>query len=309
MSKVATAAAASVVTQPVLTPARGASRPSRPLPAGACDCHAHVFGPLDRFPLSAERSYDPPLAPFEAWTAMLDAAGLARGVLVHPSAYGSDHRPMLDALARAPDRLRGVAVVTPEVTDRELDAMHAAGVRAARFTESGGTQFAGNVGVEAFPALAPRLKERGWHAQVWIPCAPLVAVLPSMLATGVPVVADHMGRFDVAQGVDAPAFRALLAMLADGGGEGRLWVKLSVCRSTPAFPDYPDARPFHDALVAANPHRVVWASDWPHIRMGERTPDVGHLLDLFMAWLGDDALAARILSANPAALYGFATPA
>jgi 2-pyrone-4,6-dicarboxylate lactonase len=78
-----------------------------------------------------------------------------------------------------------------------------------------------------------------------------------------------------------------------------------VCRVSRAKPDYPDARPLHDALVAANPDRLLWGSDWPYVRMGDPTPDAGRLLDLFQAWVGDAELARRILVDNPAALYGF----
>jgi predicted TIM-barrel fold metal-dependent hydrolase len=70
-------------------------------------------------------------------------------------------------------------------------------------------------------------------------------------------------------------------------------------------PDYPDARAFQEALVAANPERLVWGGDWPHPRMETAMPDVGHLLDLFQEWTPDTATRKRILVDNPARLYGF----
>ena len=69
-----------------------------------------------------------------------------------------------------------------------------------------------------------------------------------------------------------------------------MWVKLSLCRNSQRFPDYPDIRVFHDSLIAANPSRLLWGSDWPHVRMGELTPDVGHLVDLFHDWTNDRAI-------------------
>jgi predicted TIM-barrel fold metal-dependent hydrolase len=131
----------------------------------------------------------------------------------------------------------------------------------------------------------------------------------SALATPVPpracdAHADVFGPFDrfppFMRSVD-PAFRALLSHLRDG----RIWAKLTVCRASRAKPDYPDARPLHDALVAANPDRLLWGSDWPYVRMGDLMPDAGRLLDLFQAWVGDAGLARRILVDKPAALYGF----
>jgi 2-pyrone-4,6-dicarboxylate lactonase len=285
-------------------PLASATPPQRPLPAGACDTHAHVFGPYERFPLAPERSYTPSAAPFEAYVGMLERVGFSRGVLVHPSAYGLDRAAMLDALGRAPDRLRGIAVVDPSVSDAELATMHRAGVRGVRFSETSGAagkKFAGSVGLEAFDALAPRLRELGWHAQIWIECDALVEAAPRLLRARIPLVFDHMGRFDVTRGTGDAAFQRLLRLLADTG----IWVKLSVPRNSRQFPDYADVRPFHDALVAANPDRLLWASDWPFLNMAEKTPRVGHLVDLFHAWTSDDAVRRKILVDNPAELYGF----
>ena len=278
--------------------------PRRALPPGCWDCHAHVFGPYDRFPLAAERSYTPPEAPFEAYLAMLDRAGTTHGVLVHPSAYGANHDALLDALERSPSRLRGIGVLPPEVSDGTLEMMHKHGVRGLRFTEIGGPsgtkRFVGGVGFDAIPLLASRMKALGWHAQVWASLETLVSASPVLTAHGLPVVVDHLGQVDVGKGVGDPAFQRLLGLL----GEGGLWVKLTPARNSKQFPDYPDVRPFHDALVRKNPQRLIWGSDWPYLRMGEATPDAGHLLDLLDEWTGDDALRERILVKNPAALYG-----
>jgi predicted TIM-barrel fold metal-dependent hydrolase len=157
------------------------------------------------------------------------------------------------------------------------------------------------VGTDELERLAPRLKELGWHAQIWAPAAYLRRELPRLLHLCLPVVLDHMGMLEVAKGTGDADFLALRNALADG----RIWMKMSVCRVSRRFPDYEDLRPFHDALLRANPDRLIWGSDWPHVRMAELTPDVGHLVDLFGAWVEDDTLRRKILVANPAALYGF----
>ncbi|MBI3374865.1 MAG: amidohydrolase family protein [Betaproteobacteria bacterium] len=279
------------------------SPPKRALPAGAWDCHTHIFGPYERFPLAAERSYTPPPAPVEVYLAMLDRVGLARGVLVHPSAYGLNHEALLDALDRAGSRLRGTAVATSAVTDAELAAMHRRGVRALRFVDAGapsGGRFAGAVGLDEFSSLAPRLKELGWHAQFWATCDTVIAAAPMLLASGIPLVLDHMARFDVTRGVQDAAFQELLELLTGGS----VWVKMSPARNSKLFPDFEDVRPFHDALARTNPDRLLWGSDWPYLRMGEATPDAGHLLDLLDFWCGEDGLRHKILVDNPARLYG-----
>jgi len=278
------------------------TRPKRPLPPGAWDCHTHVFGPYAHFPLAAERSYTPPEATIDSHREMLDRAGLAHCVLVHPSAYGLDHAAILDALEKSGGRLRGTAVATAEVSDKQLAAMHRHGVRALRFVETGsalGQRFAGAVGLEEFPRLAPRMKALGWHAQLWANCATITAAAPALLGHGIPLVLDHMGRFDVARGVEDSAFQTLLGLVREGG----VWVKMTPARNSKRFPDYADVRPFHDALVGANPDRLLWGSDWPYLRMGEATPAIGHLLDLLDDWCGDEPLRRKILVDNPAQLY------
>jgi predicted TIM-barrel fold metal-dependent hydrolase len=279
------------------------SPPRRPLPPGAWDCHTHVFGPYERFPLAAERSYSPPPAPLEAYLAMLDRVGLAHGVLVHPSAYGFDYSALLEALERSGGRLRATAVATGETPDAQLETLREHGVRALRFVETGGPggkRFAGAVGLDQFPQLAPRMKALGWHAEVWATSDTIVEAAPKLLRHGVAFVLDHMARFEVARGTGDPAFRSLLRLLADG----LVWVKMTPARNSKRFPDYQDVRPFHDALVRANPERLVWGSDWPYLRMGDATPDAGHLLDLLADWCGDESLRRKILCDNPARLYG-----
>ncbi|MGX1788383.1 amidohydrolase family protein [Bosea sp. NPDC055332] len=287
------------------TTPRSHRAPGWALPDGASDCHAHVFGPYDAFPVSHAMHYVPPLAPAAAHRDMLHEIGLARGVLVQPGAYGSDPAAILDATGRSGGRIRGVAAADASVTDAQLDDWHELGVRGLRFndmTVPGGTgRFPGAVGSDALMELAPRLGARGWHAEVWASVDQHVALLPLYRAAGLPVALDHMAGLVVARGVDDPAFRAILAAVR----EGWLWVKLVLCRCSQAFPDYADLRPFHDALIDANPERMVWGSDWPHLRLADKAPDIGHLLDLFRDWVPDEALRQRILVDNPRALYGF----
>lgn len=150
--------------------------------------------------------------------------------------------------------------------------------------------------------LAPRLREQGLHAQVWADCGRLAADVDMLTGLGIPIVIEHMARAEIARGVDHPDFQAVVRLLKDG----LVWVKLVVCRLDKAHPQNPAARPYHDALVAANPARLLWGSDWPYVGMGESTPDAGSMLDLFDGWIdGDATLRRRILVDNPQQLYGF----
>ena len=279
--------------------------PRFPPPPDACDTHAHVFGPAAQFPYAADRSYTPPDAPAAKYIAMLDRVGVARGVLVQGSAHGGDNAAMLDALARHPGRLRGVAVADTTVTPAELRRWHDIGVRGLRFNHffrGGSLHYRGGVPLRAASALAPMMADLGWHLQLWIDVKDLPDIVPLLRQIGLPVVVDHMGRTDAIAGTGSPGFQDLLRYL----GNGECWVKLSGAhRVSQRSPGYEDARPFHEALVRTNPERLVWGSDWPHPRMEGEMPDAGLLFELFRAWTPDAATRQRILVANPAKLYGF----
>ena len=276
-----------------------------PLPRGACDCHAHVFGPAARFPYAEPRSYTPHDAPLGAYLAHLDRLGCERGVLVQPSAYGRDNRAMLDALAQTPQRLRGVAVGGAELTRETLRDWHGAGVRGLRaneFRRDGKPYYQNGVRLAEIETLYGWMADLGWHLQLWIDTRDLPELMPALASVPVPVVVDHMGRMEHRLGVAHPGFQALLREV----GEGRLWAKLSgTYRLGATAPDYLEAKPFHDALVSANSDNLVWGSDWPHPRPEGPMPDAKHLLDLFLAWTPGPTTQRVILTGNPARLYGF----
>lgn len=295
------------MTRPCFPPLETITPPAFRVPAGACDSHAHVFGPYNRFPLAEDRSYTPEELPARAFIAHLDDLGLERGVLVTGSASGVDNSVTIDALRQFPTRLRGVAVPALETTNAELDEWHDAGVRGVRvnlFKLGGHAVFRNGVGLEVLESLAPRLAERGWHAQIWIHAPDLIELTPRLKALGLPLVVDHMGRMDTSLGPSNPGFQALCALLADGTA----WTKISGAdRVNPAGAPYHEVDPFATALLAANPEQVVWGSDWPHINYveAEKMPDDGVLFNLLARWIPDAAVRQRVLVSNPARLYDF----
>jgi predicted TIM-barrel fold metal-dependent hydrolase len=270
-------------------------------PLRGWDCHAHLFGPYADYPLAAGRSYTPPEALEGQYLALLARLGLGHGVLVHPSAYGADHRLVLDALASQP-QWRGV-LVAPAGCEPALAGLREQGVRALRFSHRSGAaaNFAGSASLADLEALAPALADAGMHAELWTDCRALPAIAGMLRALPIPVVIDHMGMFDPAAGPDQPGFDTLRALLA----EGRAWVKLCVYRNLLALPDRNEwsvGKAFQDALVAANPERVIWGSDWPHLNVAGAT-DSAALLQLFKDWAGDALTVERVLIRNPEALY------
>ena len=54
--------------------------------------------------------------------------GIERGVIVQSVVQGHCYEYMLHALSREPDRLRGIALPAPDITDKELEILTTAGV-------------------------------------------------------------------------------------------------------------------------------------------------------------------------------------
>jgi predicted TIM-barrel fold metal-dependent hydrolase len=277
----------------------GTGAPRLATPALACDSHIHIYDP--RFLVAGSRVRLAEKASVADYRRLQARIGTSRTVVVTPAAYRTDNRVTLDAIqALGADCTRGVAVVHPEVTDAELEALDEGGVRGIRFTlfdpATAVTRF------DMVEPLAHRASELGWHVQLhWradqiVPHADLLDRLPCTL------VFDHMGRMPQPEGAGHAAF-GIVARLLD---RGRTWVKLSGPYLDSQGPAYADRVAVARAYVRAAPERLVWGSDWPHPTEKESNkPDDAALLDLLSDWAGDEALRARILVDNPARLYGF----
>ncbi len=274
----------------------------------------HVFGPFDRYPLAAERAYTVEEAPLEAHERMKRQVGLERTVLVQASGHGMDNRAMLAALDRLGERGRAIAVVPLHAAKQELLDMKSRGVRGVRLNLVTLASRHSGAPETLLYRYAERVAPLGWHVQLFIAPLMLLAMRRAIEQCAVPVVIDHMGLPDAANGVQQPAFQALLELM----GRSHVWAKLAGAdRITRSSGRLRDAVPFMRALADAAPARLVWGSDWPNLGFhsgtqvhGEallphRELDAGELLDLLGEAVPDPLLRRQILSENPARLYGF----
>jgi predicted TIM-barrel fold metal-dependent hydrolase len=259
------------------------------------DCHAHVFTRACR--LAPDRRYTPAYeAPLASYLAVLDRHGMSHGVLVQPSFLGTDNGYLLDCLGRAPERLRGVVVVTPEVSDRELDVMAAAGVVGIRLNLIG-LEDPAEVARHCDRVLLRRIAARGWHVEIHATGAVFAAALDRALSSDAPVAVDHFGRPDPHVGAEDPGFRALLGLAS----HPQLWVKLSG-----PYRFAQDPGPFAAALFEAfGGERLLWGSDWPWTQH-EAGHDYAACLRWLEGWVPDGEPRQCVLGANAARLYRLA---
>ena len=278
-------------------------KPAFVLPRGACDCHAHVFGPAARYPYFPRRIYTPPDAPPSSYWRMLGALGVERAVLVQPSVYGADNRSMLEAMATEKHRMRGVAVVEESVSDAELARMHEIGVRGIRFNiVDVKPEERGKLPVAVVRRMAERVKPFGWHIQFLMHVDEFPDLDRTFADFPVDIVIDHFGYMNAAKGLEHPGFQALLRLMR----AGRCWVKFTgAYRISREDMPHRDVVPYARALVAAHPQRIVWGTDWPHPKHEKSMPNDGEMCDRLLDWIPDESQRRLALVDNPAKLYGF----
>jgi predicted TIM-barrel fold metal-dependent hydrolase len=286
------------------------------LPPHACDCHTHVYADPASFPLAPERVYTPEVVEAEELLAFHRRLGFKRVVVVHPNTHGTDNSVSLYAMKVYGANARGVALIDDRTSDRQIESMTEAGMRGARINlrMRPGDETDTAAGRAFFRALAERISKHNWHLQMFT-SPPVIAGIEDLVRNSpVPVVFDHFGGLEAPLGLSQPGFADLLDLVR----LGKAYVKISAAyRSSTQAPDYPDVAPFARALIAANPDRILWGSDWPHptgvTPPGRLATDVtpmkriddGALLNQFAIWEPDAAIRRRILVDNPARLYGF----
>jgi 2-pyrone-4,6-dicarboxylate lactonase len=275
-------------------------RPGFAPPSGAVDAHCHVFGPGAEFPFAPERRYTPCDAPKMKLFGLRDYLGFERNVIVQATCHGTDNRAVVDALKYSEGRARGVATVTASVSERELAALDAAGVRGVRFNFV--KRLVDSTPREVLETIARRIAPLGWHVVIYFEAAELPQLYDLFASLPTTLVVDHMGRPDVSQPVDGPEFELFVTLLRE---HPNIWSKVScpdrLSRSGP--PGYDDVVPFARRIVESFPERVLWGTDWPHPNLKSHMPDDGALVDFIPKVATTATLQRQLLVDNPLRLY------
>jgi 2-pyrone-4,6-dicarboxylate lactonase len=279
-------------------------KPAIVFPPLACDCHAHICGPIARYPYYARRIYTPADTLLPDYEHMLNTLGVQRATLVQGSIYGSDNTVLLEALKAGRGRYRGVAVVEPDVSDQTLRALHEAGVRGVRMNIVDTKDNKGVLPMATLLPLAKKIKRYGWHVEFLLHVDEFPDLDKLLEDFPVDVSFGHLGYMRTEKPIETPGFQALLRLLKTG----KAWVKLTApYRISPNPMPHADVNAFAHALVAANAGRILWGSDWGHIMLNWKIamPNDGDIADLLGVWVPDKATREKILVDNPAQLYGY----
>lgn len=275
----------------------------------------HVFGPRDKYPLAEDRNFAPGLASVEDVVALQRRLQIDRLVIVQASVQGTDNRCVVDALRQLQAmgrEARAVAVVPERSPSALLQSLHAAGVRGLRVNLQSYGRTDPAAARQQMQAAAAMAAEMGWHIQTYTTLAVIRELVETIAMLPVPLVVDHFGLADPAQGPQQAGLPELLSLV----GRGHVYVKLSAPYRIVDRVDGADGTWLARALIDAGVDRMLWGTDWPHTgpwpgRAREREGvepfhpiDDGAQLDLFASWTTPTE-RRQILVDNPARLYGF----
>jgi predicted TIM-barrel fold metal-dependent hydrolase len=287
------------------------TKPSFVVPDHACDCHTHIYGDPAQYPLWPGRSYTPEVATPAEMAALHRALQIERVVIVTPSVYGTDNSATLAGLKARSGTARGVAVIDDKTTEDELDRLHRAGFRGIRLNLSSAGQNDPALGRARLEAAIARVASRGWHIQMFTNLAVIAGIAELVQRSKVPIVFDHFGGAQLPKGTGQPGFDVLLSLVRSG----QAYVKISLAGANTTLTR--EAKPLAEALIAANPERILWGTDWPHPdsapRAGRRPTDVvpfntvddGAILNQLPLWAPEARVRKQILADNPERLYAF----
>ncbi len=216
--------------------------------------------------------------------ALRDHLGFARNVIVQATCHGA-RQPRHGRMPAWPAAARRVAWPrsSASVTDEELQALHAAGVRGVRFNFV--KRLVDFTPKDELLEIAGRIAQLGWHVVIYFEAVDLPELWDFFTSLPTTVVVDHMGRPDVSKGVDSEEFALFLQVHARAPEcveQGELPERLSVTGPKALNGEqaaYQDVVPFARRVVQEFPDRVLWGTDWPHPNLKDHMPDDGLLVD------------------------------
>lgn len=268
------------------------------LPVKGIDTHAHIF--RTDLPLAAERRYAPDYNALpEDFLMRLSNHNISHGILVQPSFLGTDNSYMVEALRQHPEKLKGIAVVDPSISDSELDELDASGVVGIRLNLI--NKPIENYTSPLWQTFLGKLAKRKWVVEIQRELNDLASFLPAILESGVEVIVDHFGR--TLEGIQPanPAHQDFLDLLSSGAP---VWTKISAAYRCNA--NIEQAQEMLAILRKAygSSELFLWGSDWPNTQFEEQT-DYTAQYDFMEALLPSMDERNKVLITNPSKLFKF----
>ncbi|WNL38182.1 amidohydrolase family protein [Halomonas sp. PAMB 3232] len=280
-------------TRPLTGPA-----PCLKAPAGATDCHAHIF-----LPGFESQEGGPPiaeLATVENYRKLQEWLGLSRVVVTQPNAYQADNSALVEALKQfGPEVARAIAVITPDASRQDVERLHEQGVRGARIMQLPG----GAVGIDRMLAVEKVIQDMGWHLMVQFNGRDLDDYYNELQKIEGRYIIDHIGKFIDPVPADDRRVDDILRLI----DKGNAWFKICGAYETSKTggPEYSDVAPIAKRVIDHAPDRIIWGANWPHVGVNRaHYPSDAEQLDVLLDW-ADEKTRKKILVDNPAFLYDF----
>lgn len=266
------------------------------VPENACDAHLHIIDPA--YPNSGTAKKNQ--GTLQEYQTLRKTLGFTRAVFVQSKDFGLDNTCLVESISEfGKDNARGVAVVSDQVTEKELASFYGVGIRGFRFSLWNPTNSV--VTFEMMKPLAEKIAGFDMHLQLHLSPEQLVEHGGMIDSFDCKVVIDHVGRLRSQTGLNNPVFPLICRWL----DQGRTWLKLSG-----AYLNSIQGAPYHDTIEIASafakyaPNRMLWGSDFPHVTEVNKPSDI-ELLNLLELWVPKEAERQLVLVENPKELYGF----
>ena len=278
-------------------------QPAYKAPPGACDTHFHVFGPLDKYPVASRSRYEPPYAPLEEYVELAKKLGIERMVFVQPSAYGTDNTYMLESMAKVNVPCRGIVDIDENAPDALIELLHKQGVRGVRINTSPVAPHDPGRAKELenrVKTLEKRTKGLGWVLEFLGPSWLTREMMPLMRGLDMDYILCHIGMFLAKEGPQQPGFDDMVELAKNG----RCWLKLTGPYRFAEAPEFKGSHAMVQKLASTVPDRLIWGTDHPHLSFADKVGSVG-LYNLLGEWIPDEKIRKKVLTDNPAKLFGF----
>jgi D-galactarolactone isomerase len=273
--------------------------PKVKLPAGSIDTQMHMY--IDGFAALPGGPGLPqnPLPTPDMYRQVMEWLGIDRVVITQGNAHQADNTCLLACLENMGSVAKGVAVITPDASETEIEQLINAGVVGARIMDLPG----GAIGLEALETIDAMCQEAGWMLAVQLDGSALPELESRLSTIKSRWVLDHHGK--IFSGATKEHLNSLKRLM----DKGNFWFKFAGCyeSSRSGGPLYNDIATIAKELGTYSPERIVWGTNWPHNLAVSETdyPDDAVLVDTVLAWLKGNKAIEKALVNNPQELFGF----